>query len=100
MSRNPIKDKPSMTDHIADAMHENWPSYSIDSLLCHPVEAMEMAIEVAMRSERVNATRVKQMRRALDAFGKSFGHELDAVNEICRAGMTARKAGELKRDRV
>ncbi len=94
-----IKDRERMTDHVADVMQENWRSYSIDTLLCHPIEAIEMGIEVAQRSGRVSAARAKKLRAAVESLGEAFGPEVDALNEICRTAMGARKAGELKRDR-
>lgn len=73
-----IKDRQRTTDVIADVMHANWPSWTIDTLLCHPHDAIWMAQQVCNRLSR------KATRRE--------------INEICRIALSSRKRGDLRRD--
>lgn len=73
-----IKDRQRTTDAIADVMHERWPSWTIDTLLCHPFDAIDMAREVCARLSR-KATK-------------------EQINEICRIALSSRKRGDLRRD--
>lgn len=75
----PIDDRATVTDTICEVMHDHYRSHSIDSLLCRPHDAIEMA------------------ERVLRKLGKK--NSPDAVAEICRAALSSRKRGDLKRDR-
>jgi hypothetical protein len=67
-------------DHVADWMHANCPSWSIDELLTHPDWALMMARDVLR----------KLGRKASD----------EEVHKVCKAALNARKRGDLRRDRV
>jgi hypothetical protein len=76
---NAIKDRKTVADHVSDAMHRHWPSWSIDTLLTHPHEAIEMATLVLGKLKRPTTR--------------------ENVHEVCRAALSSRKRGDLKRDR-
>lgn len=69
-------------DFVADWMHANCPSWSIDELLTHPYEAIRMAREV-----------LRKLRRELNG-----DNEDSEIHRICKAALNARKRGDLKRD--
>jgi hypothetical protein len=77
---DPITDRKTVTDAVADVMHQRWPSWSIDTLLCHPHAAIAMATDVCKRLQR----------KPTEA----------AVAEICRVALSSRKRGDLRRDKV
>jgi len=99
-----IKDREAITDHICTVMHDQYRDTSIDVLLTHPVDAIEMAIEVGARAGRINKAAAKEWRRKLKDLRlsdvPSATGTIDTVNEILRAAIAARKRGDLKRDRV
>lgn len=74
-----IKDRKTIADHVADVMHDNWPAWSIDTLLTHPHAAIHMAGLVCRR-----------LRRRADK---------QNIHEVCRAALSSRKRGDLKPDK-
>lgn len=75
---NTIRDRQRTTDVIAEVMHEQCPSWSIDTLLTHPHDAIRVAREACRRLQR-KATR-------------------EAIHDICRCALSSRKRGDLRRD--
>lgn len=93
----PIRDRGTITDHVAEWMHHRCPSFSIDTLLCHPDLAMEMGIDVAETAGRISAAQGKRLRRALRSLFEQQA-TADVVHEICRTALSSRKRGDLRRD--
>jgi hypothetical protein len=93
-----IKDRKSVTDHVADVMHARWKAWSIDTLLCHPIEAIEMALDVAVRAGRISDRQARSIFKTIAALNE-HGDAVDTINEICRTALSSRKRGDLKRDR-
>jgi hypothetical protein len=75
-----IKDRRTVADHVADWMHANCPSWSIDTLLTWPDRATAMGRWVCRRLGR----------RATP----------QNIHQVCRAALSSRKRGDLGRDRV
>lgn len=76
---NEIKDRKSVADHVSTWMHNHCPGWSIDTLLTWPDKAAAMGKCVC-----------KKLRRKPTP---------EAVHEVCRAALSSRKRGDLKRDR-
>ena len=77
-NRREIKDRKSVADHVATWMHSNCPSWSIDTLLTHPDMAAAMGKWVC-----------RKLHRPATAA---------SIHEVCRAALSSRKRGDLKRD--
>lgn len=76
----PIKDRERMTDQIAEVMHQQCPSWTIDTLLTWPDKAQAMA------------------RAVLKRLGRRATSE--TIHEVLRCALSSRKRGDLRRDRV
>lgn len=76
---NQIKDRATITDHVHDWMHAHARDMSIDTLLTWPDKSAEMGRAICRRMGR-KATP-------------------EAIHEICRAALSSRKRGDLKRDK-
>lgn len=74
-----IKDRKSVADQVCEWMHNHCRDMSIDTLLTWPDHATAMAKAVCRRMHRKPTS--------------------DAIHEICRAALSSRKRGDLKRDR-
>jgi hypothetical protein len=75
-----IKDRRTVADHVTDWMHNNCPSWSIDTLLTWPDQATAMGKWVCRRMHKKPTAQ--------------------AIHEVCRAALSSRKRGDLGRDRV
>ncbi len=96
---NPINNREAMTDAVCAAMHDRFRDDSIDSLLTRPVDALDMALDAAVRAGRMsNAARTRVVGGVRRLFKDEQGSE-DLVAEICRAALSSRKRGDLKKDR-
>jgi len=73
-----IKDRDTITDHVAKWMHDHFRDASIDKLLTWPDKATAMAKYVCKKLQRKATS--------------------EAIHEVLRAALAARKAGDLKKD--
>jgi len=73
--KDPIRDAQMLADTACDVMHEMFRSWSVDELLVHPEDAIELC----------DVVRRKAGRKASNY-------------EICKALLNARKRGYLGRD--
>lgn len=99
MAATEIRDRKSVADHVAGYMQNVCPSFSIDGLLCRPLEAIEMAVTVSHAAGRISAAAAGRIRRAVRDAAKADADAVEAINEVCRAALSSRKRGELRRDR-
>jgi hypothetical protein len=98
-SAKEIKDRQRIADHVADWMQANTPSFSIDTLVCRPLDALRMGAEVAAKSGRISDRAARKIVRVINSLVKAEPNAIDEAEEICRCAMSSRKRGELKRDR-
>ena len=91
-----IKDRNALNDRICDWIYRNTPSLTVDALLCRPLDAIRMGVEVGMLHGRIETKPGKRILRALDGVVNCAGMEIDAVDEICRAALCARKNGRIR----
>lgn len=96
MAAKTIKDSASITDHVADWVYNNCPSLSVDSLLCRPIDAMQMALDVAALSGKLTAAQAKQIAKHVAAL-QAMEVEMDVLDEICRTALNSRKRGEFRK---
>jgi hypothetical protein len=94
-----IKDRKTVADHVCDYMHENCRAWSIDTLLSRPLDALRMGLAVAGKSGKCPRGDAASITKALDALAKRFPAVFDDVDEVCRAALSSRKRGDLKRDK-
>jgi hypothetical protein len=94
-----IRNRKAITDHVCDWMQSNTPSLSIDTLLTRPLDAMKMGVEVGVKAGRIKKDRAKRIVAELKRLGEFFGQEMDSIDDVCRAALSSRKRGDLKRDR-
>jgi hypothetical protein len=72
------KSNAAIADHVMDWMANNCPSWTVDSLLTHPIRAAEMAGDVCRKLHRRPTP--------------------ENLHEVCRVGLNARKRGDIRRD--
>ena len=92
---DPISNRDLLTDHVATWMAFNCPSFSIDRILSDPVLALRMGIEIANDAGLLDDRAAAAAARRAGAFSLSAQK---AVHEVCRAALSARKRGDLRRD--
>lgn len=80
MTKSEITNRELMTDTITQVMQALYPSWSIDTLLTWPHDAIKMARAVCAEMS------IKPTPRQ--------------IHEVCRSALAARKRGDLKRDAV
>ncbi len=96
---DPITNREIITDAVCKVMHDRFRDDSIDSLLTRPVDAIEMALDVAVESDQLSNASASRIRKALrTAFNAEQGSE-DLIAKICRAALSSRKRGDLKKER-
>lgn len=96
MAGQSIKDRGVITDHIADWVYRNCPSWTVDTLLCRPIDAMQMSLDVAFMVGRIKPAAAKKIASAIKQM-KSLETEMDVLDEICRTALASRKRGEFRR---
>src|SRR4051794_30003918 len=94
-----IRDRKTIADHVCAYMHENHRALTIDTLLSRPLDAMRMGATVAAKSQRISERSAKRIFSALRALEHNEGEAVDAIDDVCRAALSSRKRGDLKRDR-
>lgn len=96
---DPIRNRDLITDAVCKVMHARFRDDSIDSLLTRPVDAIEMALDVAAESGELSGKAASRLRKELRAaFAAEQGAE-DLVAKICRAALSSRKRGDLRKER-
>ncbi len=83
-------------DAIADWIFNNAPTWGVDALLCHPEEAMEMAIDVATAGDRLTAAEAKRLRKILNEMA-ALPEAMAVVSEVLAEAMGARKRGLIRK---
>lgn len=99
MQAKGIRDRQSIADHVAGYMQNVCPSFSIDTLLTRPLDAIEMAVTVAHAAGRISGASAGRLRRAIRQIVEQDGAAVEAIYEVCRAALASRKRGDLRRDR-
>jgi hypothetical protein len=97
---NEIRDRAALTDHIAEAMQNGCRSTTIDTLLTRPLDAIAFALGVGETTGRISKKDAKAIGRALYLIKNEAHAAVNSINEILRAGLAARKRGDLKRSRA
>lgn len=96
---DPIRNREIVTDAVCKVMHDQFRDDSIDSLLTRPVDAIKMALGVAVESGELSAAAANRLRSAVrNAFNAEQGAE-DLIARICRTALSSRKRGDLKKER-
>ena len=93
-----IRNREAITDAVQVVMHDCYRDQSIDSLMCRPLDALAMAVKVAVKTGSCTRDAGKQFMALLD--DASNAHPLvPKLNEICRTALSARKRGDLRTDK-
>src|SRR5689334_22041132 len=98
MAGDPIKDRSGTTDQIADWMHKHYPSWTIDTLLCHGDLAIAMCLAIASKSGRIKRGDATKLSKALNVISE-IETETGFIYEILRTALASRKRGDLKPDK-
>lgn len=96
MAAKTIKDRASTTDMIADWIYNNCPSWTVDTLLTRPIDAMRMSLEVAANSGRLTPGAARLIAKHVKELAK-LEAEMDVLDEVCRTALASRKRGEFRR---
>jgi hypothetical protein len=96
---DPISNREVVTDAICKVMHDRFRDDSIDSLLTRPVDAIEMALDVAVQSGDLSKAAVGRLVNGIRKLFRDEQGAEDLIAKICRAGLSSRKRGDLKKER-
>lgn len=100
-AKKEIRDRNALTDHIASVMHEQCPSWSVDTLMAHPIDMLAATTEIGRRASKfTDRKRMKRFAGRIAALAEEFGPEIDVTQEIGRVMINARKRGQLRRDKA
>lgn len=86
----------SLLEEVAQWMIETSPTLSVDVLLTRPLDAISMALNVGARLKRIPDDLASSLNVTLRDLRRHHASSVEAINEICRAAMNARKRGLLK----
>ena len=105
MSTRKPKPENVLRDRIVDAvhvyMHDNYRDSGIDKLLTRPLVALELGVDVGEQVGVISRTQARIIRRHVrQLFTEPAPPTIAAFSEVCRIALSARKRGELRRDRV
>lgn len=91
-----IHDRGGLTDHIADYVYRCCPSWSIDTLLSRPSDALQMGVSVALAAGRLKDRDAVPLLKLIAAIQEKHAPALEIVDEVCRTALSSRKRGEFK----
>lgn len=95
----PATNAEATTDHVCTVMGERWRDKSIEQLLTQPLMAIEMSVEVCLRSGTLGKTQVGHILDLVEAIRRVNTDAEGCVHDVCRIALNKRKRGDLKKDR-
>jgi hypothetical protein len=96
----PLVNREQITDAVCAVMHQRYRDASIDQLLCQPIQAALMAIEVARRTEAITKKDAERLWDGLLGVIENGPKGIErTLNNICRTALASRKRGDLRKDR-
>lgn len=91
-------DQPAIqADLIADYMHAHHPSWSIDTLLAHPTDALAFGLQVAVELQKIKPAEAAKIEKLIGTLNDSHGHAVSAIQSVCLAAINLRKRGHFNR---
>lgn len=87
-----------LVKQITGWMHAQRPAWGIDALLTRPFATIEMALNVGVKTGRIEAGDAHRLTSALQTICRSSQNAvaMKSIDGICRAAMAARKRGLIK----
>jgi hypothetical protein len=91
-------DQPAIqADLIAEYIHAHHPSWSIDTLLAHPTDALAFGLCVTESLQKINPKEAAKIRRIIRELNDAHGPAVSAIQSVCLAAINLRKRGHFNR---
>lgn len=98
MPRVNATEQPALqADLIADYIHANHPSWSIDTLLAHPTDALAFGLSVAVALQKIRPAEAAKIERLIGQLNEQHGAAVSAIQSVCLAAINLRKRGHFNR---
>jgi hypothetical protein len=91
----PTKDVATLVKLVQDARKKVCPALSVDTILMRPIEGMKVGLHVGSRQQKIARDEGMKVARVIDALVRKHPHVLDAIDEVLRGMLNARKRGYL-----
>lgn len=80
-------------DIMAEYLHANHPSWSVDTLLAHPTDALAFGLHVAARLQKISDAQARKLGKLIAELNE-YGEAITEIQRACLAAINLRKRGK------
>jgi hypothetical protein len=81
-------------DIMAEYLHEHHPSWSVDTLLAHPTDALAFGLHVAARLQKISDREARAICKLIGTLNEDHSQAITEIQRACLTAINLRKRGE------